>query len=64
MAASMYSSIAVIPEEGTYKVFGYNGNIQILYQSRSQDECDEWADEYARTHNMYYDREQEAYYMK
>lgn len=48
-----------------YKVYGYNKTVRMvitLFADKSQDKCDDWADDFAIKNNMYYDELQNTYY--
>lgn len=62
----MIKSIAVDKENGIYKVFAYNSdcNISVLFEDKSEDKADDFADNYAIENDMYYSREEKAYYRK
>lgn len=57
-------SMVVIKDYATnmWKVYGYGTTMTELYADKSQSKCDDWADNYAQSHNMYYDRTEKAYY--
>lgn len=62
----MIVSITVVKENKIYKVFAYNsnGNISILFENKSENKADDFADNYAIENDMYYSREENAYYKK
>ena len=58
-------SIATVKRDKVYQVLGYGcGRILVLYESKSEDECDDFADDYVIANNMYYLRTESAYYKK
>lgn len=60
----MIVSITVVKENKIYKVFAYNSNgkISILFENKSEDKADDFADNYAIENDMYYSREENVYY--
>ena len=62
----MIKSIAVDKENGVYKVFACdeNLNMSVLFENNSENKADDFADNYAIENNMYYSREEKVYYRK
>lgn len=58
-------SIAVVKTQGLYQVLGYNeGAISVLFESKSEGKCDDFADNYAIANGMYYSHSEKAYFLK
>ena len=58
-------SITVVKRDKVHQVLGYiYGRIFVLFESKSENECDDFADNYAIKNNMYYSRSEETYYLK
>ena len=57
-------SIVVIKDYATnmWKVYGYGQTVTELFSHKSQNKCDDFADDFALKNKMYYDRTQRAYY--
>ena len=62
----MIKSIIVDKENGVYKVFACdeNLNISVLFENKSENKADDFVDNYAIENNMYYSREEKAYYRR
>ena len=58
-------SIYTCKENLNYVVYGYDhGAITPLFSHTSEEKCDDWADNYAITQDMYYSRTESAYFKK